>query len=204
MRGQTALELMIRNENAMIPEIKKKLFVPKHQAMKLEDYSVKPPGEFWCNVRKVGWEEMRTKRSNIDADKLELLALQTGYMKTDILRKVINDLRYGAKIGVSENYRVESSSTNAPSAIECGEKVTDALLEWLEEGCVIGPFEPDEVPFDKRKISGLMCWIKPNGKARIIVNLSKGKPFSVNEGINKDDFPTAMSSTSAWIRIEYQ
>ena len=53
---------MLRNENAMIPEIKKKLFVPKHQAMKLEDYSVKPPGEFWCNVRKVGWEEMRTKR----------------------------------------------------------------------------------------------------------------------------------------------
>ena len=36
---------------------------------------------------------------------------------------------------------------------------------------------------------------------RIIVNLSKGNPYSVNEGIRKEEFPTAMSSTTAWIRI---
>ena len=85
--------------------------------------------------------------------------------------------------------------------MECGEQVTDALLDWLEEGFVIGPYDPEEVPFDKQKISRLMCRLKPNGKARIIINLSKGYPVSVNEGINKDDFPTAMSSTTAWIRI---
>lgn len=46
-----------------------------------------------------------------------------------------------------------------------------------------------------------MCKIKPNGKARIIINLSKGSPVSVNEFINNKEFPTPMSSTTAWIRI---
>ena len=46
-----------------------------------------------------------------------------------------------------------------------------------------------------------MCKMKPNGKARIILNLSRGKPVSVNEGIDKMEFPAVMSSTTAWIRI---
>merc|ERR1711954_323882 len=88
--------------------------------------------------------------------------------------------------------------------MEHGEEVTDALLEWLEDGYIIGPFKKEEIPFDKVKVSGLMCRLKPNGKARIIVNLSKGKPTSVNEGIDKLEFPTAMSSTKAWIRIMWR
>ena len=33
-----------------------------------------------------------------------------------------------------EEYRVASKSTNAPSALDHGEEVTDALLDWIEEG----------------------------------------------------------------------
>ena len=201
IRGQTALELLKGNENREIPEIKMKIFVPKHETITIEDYAANPPKEFWEKVKKRTWEEMKSKKSDIDADKLEVLAVRTNYPKQSILHKVLSDLRYGAKIGVAEEFRVESISTNAPSAIESGREVTDALLEWLEEGYVIGPFDKNEIPFDKAKISGLMCKIKPNGKARIIVNLSKGNPFSVNDGIYKEDFPTAMSSTTAWVRI---
>ena len=65
----------------------------------------------------------------------------------------------------------------------------------------MGPMRKEDIPFPETKISGLMCKIKPNGTARIILNLSKGSPVSVNEGINKKDFSTIMSSTTEWIRV---
>jgi hypothetical protein len=46
-----------------------------------------------------------------------------------------------------------------------------------------------------------MCRIKPNGTARVILNLSAPKGLSVNDGINADDFPTSMSSTTRWLEI---
>jgi hypothetical protein len=46
-----------------------------------------------------------------------------------------------------------------------------------------------------------MCRIKPNGTARVILNLSAPKGSSVNDGINADNFPTSMSSTTRWLEI---
>ena len=42
---------------------------------------------------------------------------------------------------------------------------------------------------------------KPNGSARIILNLSAPKGMSVNEGIDSDEFPAKMSSTEAWLAV---
>ena len=195
------LELLLEQEGKSVPEVKLKIFAPKYGGMKLEDYSTDPGSKFWEKVKKVSWEEVKGMKSKIDPDKLELLATQAGFPDEIMLEKVLKDVREGARIGVSEAYRVSSRSTNAPSAIEHGEEVTDALLEWIDEGYVTGPYEEKEIPFPAAKVSGLMCRMKPNGKARIIINLSKGKPSSVNEGIDKLEFPTAMSSTTAWIRI---
>ena len=36
---------------------------------------------------------------------------------------------------------------------------------------------------------------------RPILNFSSGNPKSLNEGINKKDFPAKMSSTEEWVRI---
>ena len=58
-----------------------------------------------------------------------------------MLDKVLKDLRHMARIGVEEAYRVPSTSSNAPSAIECGEEVIDSLLDWIEDGYVIEPFD---------------------------------------------------------------
>ena len=201
MRGMTVLEMMTEQLEKEVPEIKQKAFVPKHPNKKLNDYSKCPYKEFWDDIEKVEWDNIAGNKGKIDVDKLEELAEEFGFPNEAILSAVVGDLRHGARIGVSDGYRVPSTSTNAPSALEHGEEVTDALLQWVEEGLVIGPYDPGEVPFDRTKVSGLMCRLKPNGKARIIINLSKGKPMSVNEGIRKEDFPTAMSSTTAWIRI---
>ena len=152
-------------------------------------------------MKKVTWDDMKQRKSDIDPIKLRTLARKHKYPNDAILDRILTDLREGARIGVKDKFRVGSISTNAPSAINHGEEVTDALLDWIDEGYVIGPFNKDEVPFETVKVSGMMCRLKPNGKARIIINLSKGNPVSVNEGINKLNFPTAMSSTKAWVRI---
>ena len=196
------MELFLEQQSKPSPEPNPlKEFKSKHGLPKLDDYSVKPSEAFWSKINKVCWEEVAKVEGGINADKLEQLARQVRYPDQAMLTRVLSYLREGAKLGVSRECQVSSTSSNAPSSLEHGEEVTDALVEWLDNKYAIGPFEPAEIPFKKCKISGLMCKMKPNGKARIIVNMSKGKPTSVNEGINKDDFPTAMSSTRAWVRI---
>jgi hypothetical protein len=46
-----------------------------------------------------------------------------------------------------------------------------------------------------------MCRAKPNGSARIILNMSAPAGCSVNEGIDKDRFPATMSSTAKWLAV---
>jgi hypothetical protein len=50
-------------------------------------------------------------------------------------------------------------------------------------------------------VNGILTRTKPNGSVRIILNLSAPKGFSVNDGINKEDFPASMSSTEAWLAV---
>ena len=150
-------------------------------------------------LKKTTWEEVRGRKATINGRRLVAWAEQLDYSDRAALEQVRLDLTYGAKLGVAEECRVASSSPNATSALEHGEEVTDALLDWLQQGYCIGPYDLEDVPFKSIKISGLMCKIKPNRKARIILNLSKGKPILLNEGIDKNLFPAVMSSTTAWI-----
>ena len=183
MEGLSFLEMLLEQGDKEIPEVKKKEFSPKYPGMKLEDYG-QPPGEdFWRKVKKNRWEDLRERKSDINEGKLLEMALETDYPNKAVLGRAIQDLKEGDKIGVEGNYRVASTSTNAPSALDHGEEVTDALLDWLHDFYCIGPYDQDEVPIEEAKISGLMCRMKPNGKARIIINLSKGKPSSVNEEV---------------------
>ena len=114
---------------------------------------------------------------------------------------MVNDVKFGARLGVADSYRVQSSSTNAPSAYEFGDRVSDSLCKMMREGYIMGPFEENDKPFEINRFSGLMVKLKPDGSARLILNLSKGEPFSVNEGINSSDFPSIMSSTSEFVRV---
>ena len=61
------------------------------------------------------------------------------------------------------------------------------------------PNDRDDIPFPRIKVSGLMTRPKPNGKVRVILNQSRAKPCCVNDGINKDNFPTRMGSIKIFL-----
>jgi hypothetical protein len=81
-----------------------------------------------------------------------------------------------------------------------GAQVTDAVADWVQQGIVAGPLNPSDRPANA-KVSGMMCRLKPNGTARIILNLSAPKGLCVNEGIDGDLFPATMSSTGKWLEV---
>ena len=179
----------------------KKEFKPKNNIPQLSDYSVSPDESFWSEFPSVTWEEAKLSKCKIDYKLLYQLGIQEGYPDENRLSEACKDLEEGARLGVSPSYYMNSTSTNAISAIQYGYEVTDALADWLQHKYAMGPFNIDQVPFNMTRISGLMTKIKPNGSVRIILNLSKGKPSAVNDGINKANYKTIMSSNKAWIRI---
>ena len=71
----------------------------------------------------------------------------------------------------------------------------------MNDGYLIGPFSDNELPFKENRFSGLMVKLKPDGSARMILNLCKGDQVSVNEGIDSKNYPTVMSSTLEFVRV---
>ena len=128
------------------------------------------------------------------------MAMEAGFKDKQTLDKVYKDLLEGARIGCEGDFRKPSVSKNAPMAYECGDRVSDAITEWVKEGYVRGPVPKCEVPRNA-KISGIMTKAKPNGSVRVILNLSAPIGCSVNEGIDNANFPATMSSTLKWLRI---
>ena len=92
---------------------------------------------------------------------------------------------------------------NSLSAYQYGDRVADALQQWIDEGIVAGPLREEDIPFADYTVSPIMVRLKPNGSARIIVNLSsphtEGGPGSVNSGINGKEFKARMSSTQRFV-----
>jgi hypothetical protein len=117
-----------------------------------------------------------------------------------MLDTICKDLSEGADIGCTGQHRQATFSGNAPSAYEFAEQVTDSIADWISAGFAAGPFDPRDRPA-RAKVNGMMCHQKPNGSARIILNLSAPKGRSVNDGIRSDDFPTTMSSTKKWLEV---
>ena len=157
--------------------------------------------DYWAHWPNISWEQAKLMKSKIDPDALEKMAWETRYPYPTIMREVVNDIKFGAKLGVAHSYRVESHSTNAPSAYDFGDRVSDSLCKMMQEGYIMGPFDEDDIPFEANRFSGLMVKLKPDGSARLILNLSKGDPYSVNEGIDSSDFPSVMSSTTEFVRV---
>ena len=163
----------------------KKSFKSKFNLPVLKSYRGSTDDRYWQYWPKLSWKDSRNLKSQINPDKLWEMAIDTGFQDKSLLKQVCEDLRKGADIGCRDEYRIQSASTNAPSAFEDGEKVSDAICEWLAQRYAIGPMDKDEIPFVWVKINGLMTRPKPNGKVRIILNLSKGDPCCVNDGIDE-------------------
>lgn len=174
-----------------------KKFKPKHEGVwVLDDYAVAPPEGFWLSFPT---NLVQPARSAVDHAKLRAAAEEAGFKDRATLEAVCRDLEVGAVIGCSPPFRHPTLATNAKSAIEAGRQVTDALADWVKKGFVYGPVPRREVPV-QAKFNGLMVRPKPNGSVRVICNLSAPKDESVNDGIDKDDFPTSMDTLDKWLR----
>ena len=181
------------------PPLKK--FKSKHDLPKLVSYKGSAPESYWEKWPKLNWQEGKRIKSQIDPEMLRTMGYDTKYPFPCLLEEIYRDVKHGASIGVSKECQVPSKATNAPSAYEDGEKVSDELANWISKGFVIGPLCEEDIPFQKVKYSGLMTKVKPNGSVRPILNFSRGVPKSLNEGINSKEFPTSMSSTESWVRV---
>ena len=174
-----------------------KVFKAKFPALTvLKDYKLAPRKDFWGNFPT---NLVRPSKSLVNPVVLERLALEAGGIDPAILQAVCRDLQEGARIGCSGSFRSASKASNAPSAYADGQKVTDAIADWVAKGFAFGPVDLHQIP-EAAKISGIMTRGKPNGSVRIILNLSSPKGRAVNEGIDPDQFPTVMSSTTKWLR----
>ena len=172
-----------------------KVFVPKHNLPVLTSYAGTATNSFWGAFPT---NYSTNVQSMVNGYALRNLAHATGFPDNVLLEKVCKDLISGAVIGCTGEFRKPGRARNAPSAIVNGEKVTDCIADWVSKKFAYGPVRLDQVPACA-KFNSLMTRPKPNGSVRIIMNLSAPKGSSVNEGMDSDEFPTSMSSTTNWL-----
>ena len=178
--------------------LEKKSFKPRFpQIKRLESYEGDPGQEFWSNFPSNLSEEVKAEFSH---SRLRELAAELGSKNMNRIDRVAGNLENGADIGCRGVYRAATFSKNAASAYESGPEVSDAIAGWIVDGYAYGPVDEVEVPAGA-KVSGIMVRKKPNGAARVILNLSAPKGMSVNDGIDGEEFPAVMSSTGAWLKV---
>ena len=186
---------------------KQKVFVSKHRIPLLLDYSVPPPQQWWSYWPSLMWEEARKLKSPINPQKMRDWAMRAGHPDMGTVQEIYWDLRRGCDIGTRGEYLCPSTATNAPSAYEYGDRVTDSIVDGIKSGIMMRPMAESDIPFKQEgvKVNGIMVNIKPNGVARVILNMSKGFPFCVNEGMkNEERFEISMSSTNRWLKVMHK
>ena len=184
-----------------VPELlPKKTFTAKHKIPVLLNYAVSPPECWWTHWPKLTWEEAKKLRSPINPVRMLRWASKAGHPDMGMVQEIARDLRQGCDLGTRGVYLCPSVSSNAPSAYEYGDRVTDSIVDGIKAGIMIGPMPEDEIPFESIKINGMMVKLKENGVARICMNMSRGDPFPANEGqFNEERFELRMSTTRDWL-----
>ena len=186
-----------------------KEFTQKHKEIPvLENYDGVLPDGYWANWTKRSFNSLTPARSWICPEKLEALAKEVRYNDKVRLARVLDRLRNGANLGCKGSARLPTMMPNGTSAAEYGVRLADSLQDWIKEGIAWGPLLKEEMPWQNYTVNPMQVRLKPNGKARIIMNMSSpykkegddpAKPASVNSGIRKEDFPTSMSSTETFL-----
>ena len=77
----------------------------------------------------------------------------------------------GSDIGVQGEGQWPSVCKNNDSVYEFGDRVADSLETGVKDGILYGPLRREELPWEP-KISPMTVRLKPNGNARIIIDLS--------------------------------
>ena len=140
----------------------------------------------------------------IKHEKINDIAQSVNFEEHSELSWLTDILQNGADTGVRGSARLPCPAKNIKSAETFGREVSDALAEWVRLKLVAGPLLESELP-PQSKVSPISCQIKPNSRARILVDMSSPHrqnvdlnsdiPSSVNSGIDKSKFPVSMITT---------
>ena len=131
------------------PPLKK--FKSKHDLPKLNTYEGTAPDWYWKSWPHLSWEEGKKMKSQIDPEILLRLGTLTKFPYPCLLKEICQDLKKGASLGVSKDHQIPSRATNAPSAMDDGDKVSDKLAAWIAKGYVVGPLNKEDIPFKEVK-----------------------------------------------------
>ena len=152
-----------------------KKFSPKMGLPTLKDYRARPKASFWKAWPKRTFEQVLPPKSWVSDTRLRRLAKEYKYPKWEKLEQVCKRLKEGADIGCVGPARRPKVGENGQSAFMYGDRVCDALAEMIKDGIMAGPLDEEEIPWEDITVSPIMVRLKPNGKARIIINLSHPK-----------------------------
>ena len=97
--------------------------------------------------------------------------------------KIVGDLKNGAN-SYQKGPLLPFKTTNAKSAYEHGELLTDTIATWIRKGFVAGPFRVPPTPGFR---ANPLAVVVRNGKIRPILNMSGpiGKSFNDNVDVSK-------------------
>ena len=103
----------------------------------------------------------------------------------DKVRYICGFLKEGASLGVQGEGQWPSAGKNNSLVLDFDARVADSLQGGIEDGYLCGPLTKEEVDMiwpEGVKISPMMVRLKPNGSARIIMDMSWPKKVKLGEG----------------------
>ena len=162
------------------------------EIMKEYSGSVDLDEDYWSKWDKK--EYTPTHGSMVDHKALKRVAVRLGYKDMKKVDFICGFLEHGADLGVEEEGRLPSKGDNNATCYEYGDRVADSLQAGLNDGYLCGPLTRSEVDAiwpEGVKVSPMMVRLKPNGSARIIMDMSwprkvylgGGAACSPNEGM---------------------
>ena len=178
----------------------------------LEDYHGDYGPGWWAKFKR--FDLPKIVEHWIDKEKL-LKEAEAAEYTSDKLEMVKQWLEKGVPLGCDkETARMPTEVGNMESAYEHGVMLTDTIQGWCDMGICAGPYtkaELEELGFKNIKINPMQVRVKPNGKLRIILDLSAphlqeweeklGLPGSVNSGIDKSKYSTGMADTKEILKV---
>ena len=120
--------------------------------------------------------------SPVKTEALEDICQALG-LDDDRMRRVTRRFREGADLGFGDRVGARFALNNR-SALRHPAEVSAALLEEVAAGVTRGPFPAPPLP--RFRVNPLSARLKPNGKARVILDLSAPTGAAVNDDIDPD------------------
>ena len=115
-------------------------------------------------------------QSWINTSRLREVAEEVNLSEKEYREIVTRILEEGADLGCRGPGRLGTRMRNSPSAYKYGDRLLDSLVDVLQDGLACGPLTVDEVEkefgLNNITVNPIAIRLKPNGKARIIIDMS--------------------------------